>query len=167
MSKRDAEIKILQILKLSTESEAFCYEITVIIAIFREVTKYIFVNHPTVYRRSLYEISVTKVQLIKYACNQITTFIRPILEYGNEIWDNCTQYEKEEIDKIQNEAARIATGTTKLVSIETLYSEIGWETLDSSGSKNYLFFTKCIQIEVLVIFPLLYHLLSAIFLHIT
>ena len=23
-----------------------------------------------------------------------TDFIRPILEYYNEIWDNCTQYEK-------------------------------------------------------------------------
>ena len=67
-----------------------------------------------------------------------TTFIRPILEYGNEIWDNCTQYEKEEIDKIQNEAARIATGTSKLVSIETLYSEIGWETLDSRRRKQKL-----------------------------
>ena len=22
------------------------------------------------------------------------SFIRPILEYGNEIWDNCQQYEK-------------------------------------------------------------------------
>ena len=54
-----------------------------------------------------------------------TTFIRLILEYGNEIWDNCTQYEIEEIEKNQNEAARIATGTTKLISIETLYSEIG------------------------------------------
>ena len=56
-----------------------------------------------------------------------TSFIRTILEYGNEIWDNCTQYEKEELDKIQNEAARIAMETTKLISIETLYSEIGWE----------------------------------------
>ena len=61
-----------------------------------------------------------------------------ILEYGNEIWDNCTQYEKEEIDKIQNEAARIATGTTKLISIKTLYSEIGWETLDSRIRKQKL-----------------------------
>ena len=56
-----------------------------------------------------------------------TSFIRTILEYGNEIWDNCTQYEKEELDKNQNEAARIAMETTKLISIETLYSEIGWE----------------------------------------
>ena len=44
-------------------------------------------------------------------------FIRPILEYGNEIWDNCQQYEKDDLEKIQIEAARIATGTTKLVPI--------------------------------------------------
>ena len=39
-------------------------------------------------------------------------FIRPLLEYGDVIWDNCTQYQKNELDKIQNEAARIATGAT-------------------------------------------------------
>ena len=27
-----------------------------------------------------------------------TVFIRPILEYGNEIWDNCTQYEKDDLE---------------------------------------------------------------------
>ena len=41
-----------------------------------------------------------------------TVFIRPILEYCNEIWDNCTQYEKDDLENIQIEAARIATGTT-------------------------------------------------------
>ena len=30
-----------------------------------------------------------------------TTFIRPLLEYGDIIWDNCTQQEKIELDKIQ------------------------------------------------------------------
>ena len=40
-------------------------------------------------------------------------FIRPILEYGDVIWDNCDQYEKNEIEKILLEAARIATGTMK------------------------------------------------------
>ena len=57
------------------------------------------------------------------------TFIRPLLEYGDVIWDNCTQYEKNELDKIQNEAARITTGTTKLVSLDNLYKEVGWQTL--------------------------------------
>ena len=59
------------------------------------------------------------------------SFIRPILDYGNEIWDNCQQYEKGELEKIQIEAARIATGTTKLVSIASLYREIGWNSLDT------------------------------------
>ncbi len=42
-------------------------------------------------------------------------FIRPVLEYGNIIWDNCLLSEKYELDKIQDEAARIVTGATKLV----------------------------------------------------
>ena len=53
------------------------------------------------------------------------------MEYGNEIWANCQQYEKDDLEKIQIEAARIATGTKKkLVSIASLHSEIGWNSLD-------------------------------------
>ena len=56
-------------------------------------------------------------------------FIRPILEYGVVIWDNCTQYEKNEPDTIQNEAGRIAIRGTKLISLNALYKETNWETL--------------------------------------
>ena len=66
------------------------------------------------------------------------TFIRPILEYADIVWDNCTQYGKNELDKIQNEAARIVTVTTKLVSIRELYKEINWDTLDERGRKHKL-----------------------------
>ena len=59
----------------------------------------------------------------------LATFIRPLLEYGDIIWDDCTQFEKQEIEKIQIEAARIATGTTKLVSLNALYQETGRVTL--------------------------------------
>ena len=45
------------------------------------------------------------------------SFIRSILEYGDVVWDNCTQQEEQNIDKIQTEAARKITGTTKFVSI--------------------------------------------------
>ena len=58
-----------------------------------------------------------------------TSFIRPIREYGDIIWDNCTQYEKQELDKIQTEAASIATGATKLVSLTALHREICRKTL--------------------------------------
>ena len=65
-------------------------------------------------------------------------FIRPILEYADVVWCNITKYEEDELEKIQLEAARIVTGTTKLVSIETLYKETGWETLSSRRRQHKL-----------------------------
>ena len=67
-----------------------------------------------------------------------TSFIRPILEYGDILFGNCTQYEKDELDKVQSEAARIVTGGTKLVSINNLYKEIGWESLEHRRRKHKL-----------------------------
>jgi len=55
-----------------------------------------------------------------------TSFIRPLLEYGDIIIDNCTQRLKDELESIQLEAARIVTGATQLVSHDKLYQEIGW-----------------------------------------
>ncbi|MES9992730.1 MAG: reverse transcriptase family protein, partial [Candidatus Thiodiazotropha sp.] len=63
-------------------------------------------------------------------------FIRPLLEYADVVWDNCTQYEANELEKIQIEAARIVTGGTKLVSLNLLYAETGWETLASRRDKH-------------------------------
>ena len=59
------------------------------------------------------------------------TFIRPILEYADVVWDNCTNYEKKQLDKIQTEAARIATGATKLVSLHAFFDEVNWEPLEA------------------------------------
>ena len=66
------------------------------------------------------------------------TFIRPLLEYADVVWDNCSQYEINELEKIQNEAARIVTGATKLVSINSLLLEVGWESLSSRRKKHKL-----------------------------
>jgi hypothetical protein len=38
------------------------------------------------------------------------TFIRPLLEYSFEIWDNCSQTDNDRLEKLQQEAARIVTG---------------------------------------------------------
>lgn len=66
------------------------------------------------------------------------TFIRPLLEYSDVIWDNCSTYEKCELDKIQNEAARIATGATKLISLNKLYNEVCWEPLQKRRQDHKL-----------------------------
>ena len=57
------------------------------------------------------------------------SFIRPLLEYGNVVWSNAAQYELDELDKIQTECARISSGCTRLVSIESLNAEMNWESL--------------------------------------
>ena len=66
------------------------------------------------------------------------SFIRPLLEYADVVWNNCTQYESNELDKVQNEAARIVTGATKLASIDSLHTETGWETLGSRRKNHKL-----------------------------
>lgn len=65
-----------------------------------------------------------------------TSFIRPVLEYADVVWDNCSQYELNAIEKIQLESARIITGATKLVSIDTLYRESGLEPLNKRRYKH-------------------------------
>ncbi len=52
------------------------------------------------------------------------SFIRPILEYSSVVWDNCSQGDKQKLENIQVEAARIVTGATKLCSINNLYREL-------------------------------------------
>ena len=42
------------------------------------------------------------------------------------------------LTKIQNEAARIVTGATKLMSINALLTETRWETLSSRRTKHKL-----------------------------
>ena len=80
-----------------------------------------------------------KFQLDRKSLETIyTSFIRPLLEYANVVWANCTQYESEELEKIHNEAARIVTGATKLVSIESLEADTGWESLAARREKHKL-----------------------------
>ena len=70
------------------------------------------------------------------------TFIRPVLEYADLVWDNCTEQQSELLEKIQREAGRIVTGTTKFVGIEELDAELGWLKLSERRNlhKLYQFF---------------------------
>ena len=56
------------------------------------------------------------------------SFVHPLLEYANIVWDNCTIENKRIVENIQLEAARIVTGGTKLCSIQRLYDETKWKT---------------------------------------
>ena len=56
------------------------------------------------------------------------TFIRLLLEYTGEVWDNCTLVDSERLEQIQLEAARIVNGLTSYASLLSIYKETGWET---------------------------------------
>ena len=66
------------------------------------------------------------------------SFIRPLLEYADVVWDDCNRIDKIELDKIQNEAARICIGATKLVSLQALHQEIGWQSLEDRRKEHRL-----------------------------
>ena len=70
------------------------------------------------------------------------TFIRPILEYADVVWDNCTEQQSLSLETIPLEAGRIVSGTTKLVGIDKLYAELGWLKLSERRNihKLFLFF---------------------------
>ena len=59
-------------------------------------------------------------------------YLNMLLSFG----DNCTQNEANKLEKIQHEAARIVSGATKLVSIEKLSKEGGWDTPSCQRKKT-------------------------------
>ena len=44
-------------------------------------------------------------------------------------WGNCNQLEKSKLENRQLESVRIATGTTRSVTLNNLYHVTGWLTL--------------------------------------
>ena len=50
-------------------------------------------------------------------------FIRPVLEYGDVVWGNCTKKESDLLESVQIEAGRIITGLRCNSSRQKLYHE--------------------------------------------
>jgi hypothetical protein len=57
------------------------------------------------------------------------SFIRPKLEYGSHIWDNCSKQDSEALEKFQLDVARTVTGARKGTSHDLIYQETNWQTL--------------------------------------
>jgi hypothetical protein len=84
------------------------------------------------------------LRLLKHTRNRETllkinfAFIRPVLEYGDVLWCNCTKENSELLEKIQIEAARIITGLRVNSSKTNLYSELGWELIATRRNNHKL-----------------------------
>ena len=62
------------------------------------------------------------------------TFIRPKLEYACQIWDDCCERDKESLENVQLNAARIVTGAKKGTSHKLLNDELEWQSLSERRS---------------------------------
>ena len=75
-----------------------------------------------------YQIDRRSLEAIYFA------FIRPKLEYASQIWDDCTEREKEALENVQLNAARIVTGAKKGTSHALLREELMWDSLSERRS---------------------------------
>ena len=57
------------------------------------------------------------------------SYIRPILEYADVLWDGCSNENESRIEKVQLEAARLVSGLPRSTSTDRIYHEVGWKTL--------------------------------------
>jgi len=58
------------------------------------------------------------------------TLVRPIIEYGNVVYDNLSQDLSKKLEHIQRDAALLCTGAYRRSGTDKLIEEIGWETLE-------------------------------------
>ncbi len=56
-----------------------------------------------------------------------TTYIRPLLEYGDVVWTNCNEAEKRLLEKTQLDTAKNITGAVKGTSHYKIYKECHWK----------------------------------------
>ena len=59
------------------------------------------------------------------------SFIRPMLEYGSPIFDNCTAHESFLLEQVQRRPAISCTGCFKRTSYTSLLRDLGWDTLQN------------------------------------
>ncbi len=67
----------------------------------------------------------------EYLENIYFTFIRPILEYTSEVWDDCGHHNSNRLAILPLEAAHIVTGLTCYTSLDSIYWETGCKKLST------------------------------------
>ena len=65
-------------------------------------------------------------------------YVRPLLEYSDTVWDNCSLASKKLLDAVDIEATRIISGGTKLCSVDKLFQELVWGPLQIRRNKHKL-----------------------------
>ena len=66
------------------------------------------------------------------------SMILALLDYCDVIYDSCTMYESEQLDKLQRKASLLCTGAFRITSNEKLLKELGWPKLKNRRTSHRL-----------------------------
>ena len=66
------------------------------------------------------------------------SMIRPLLDYCDVIYDSCTMYESQRLDKLQRKASLLCTGAFRITSNEKVLKELGWSKLANRRTNHRL-----------------------------
>ena len=66
------------------------------------------------------------------------SFIRPILEYEDIVWQGASHSDLCKLDSIQSAAMRLVSGSPHRSNIQSLYIELGWENLQERRKQQKL-----------------------------
>ena len=95
-----------------------------------------------VYEKASKRLNMLKFVIYKFDRSILTSLykslIRPLMEYGDVIWNNCCDCDSALLDTVQYEAARLVTGAIKGTSSARLYKELAWESLSSRRKLHLL-----------------------------
>ena len=102
----------------------------------------------------VYEKASKRLNMLKFVTYKLDrsiltslykSLIRPLMEYGDVIWNNCYECDSALLDSVQYEAARLVTGAIKGTSSARLYKELAWECLSSRRKLHLSQFYKIVK----------------------
>ena len=73
------------------------------------------------------------------------SMIRPIIEYGSMLYNNCSLHDSNRIEGVQRKAALICTGAIKRTESKKLMTELNWDSL----SQRRAFAKLCILYKII------------------
>ena len=68
------------------------------------------------------------------------SMILPVFDYCDVIYDSCTMYGSEQLDKLQRKASLLCTGAFRITCNEKLLKELGWPKLTNRRTSHRLVF---------------------------
>ena len=85
--------------------------------------------------------------------NVYISYIHPLLEYSDLVWDNCSSDSRKQLEAIHTDVARVIVGATKLCSILTWDGRLFKVAITNT---NLYFFTKSSMVLHLITSQSLY-----------